>query len=179
MDDFPEKKTTPDEEEPSEIVIATPVDVPDELSIDVQTEIPLATPDIYSAPRCFDVSTIFTITAAYAILFGVLRGIGAEPLWVSLIAGFITIVAVAQALVFRGNSPREASFLVGGGACAIGAVVFSGFFGIGPFIGGLICLATPGFVLGMIFGYLAGVLVGGVFLVADQVRRRISRHHSS
>ena len=106
-------------------------------------------------------------------------GAGAEPLWVLLVAGFITIVGVAQALVFRGNSPREASFLAGGGACAMGVVVLSGFFGIGPFIGALICLTTPGFVLGMLFGYLAGVLVGGVFLVADQVRRRISRHHSS
>jgi hypothetical protein len=131
-------------------------------------------PRFYAAPRRFDLATILVVTAAYSILLGCLSGFGAHPILSTTVAGFITFVGLGQALLFGGRRPRLASSLVGG--CMFGL----------PITAGLMLLPQPrpappinfasvfiGYALcGAILGYLAGVLIGGVFLVADVVRRR-------
>lgn len=128
---------------------------------------------IYSAPRRFDLATIFVVTFAYSLLFALLSGFRSPP-QVSLIVGsFITIVGISQAVLFKGRMPRAASFISGTVACFVCIVILPL---IGRFdIGGtseLIAFALVfSMFLGGILGYCAGALVGGVFLIADVVRQ--------
>jgi hypothetical protein len=126
---------------------------------------------IYSAPRRFDLATIFVVTFAYSLLFGVMNYAEFWPS-VSLVVGaFITIVGVGQALLYGGKNARVASVITGavlGGLLSIAGAIAPprGFSGIV-----LLFLSPVNLILGACFGYMAGALVGGVFLVADKVRR--------
>jgi hypothetical protein len=131
---------------------------------------------IYSAPRRFDLATIFVVTAAYAILLGTLSACGFLPVVSLCVAGFITGVGIGQAALFRGQKPRLAS-TIAGGICF--SFILGGFF-IAEQLQVPVILFVPvvliyGVILGVPLGYVAGVLVGGVFLVADVLRRRFVR----
>jgi hypothetical protein len=128
-------------------------------------------PRFYAAPRRFDLATILVVTAAYSILLGSISSFGAHPIISTSVAGFITFVGLGQALLFRGRRPRLASALVGvllfELVVGVSAVSFS--FSMRYFSWGLLITYA---VFGAILGYVAGVMIGGVFLVADVVRRR-------
>jgi len=132
---------------------------------------------IYSAPRRFDLATILIVTFAYSLLFGAMKALSFPPTASVAIAGFISIVGVGQALLFGGKQPRTASLVVGAfvyAVCMAAAWLISG-----PRIysAGLILLtASYTIVGGAILGYLAGTLVGSVFLIADKLRGRLSRN---
>ena len=137
---------------------------------------------IYSAPRRFDLATIFVVTSAFAILFGLMRalqGVLQFPPTASLyVAGFITLVAIGQAALFGGLRPRRASMLVGVTIFVVifgGTWLFSARMMPGPWI---LTIVVQAVIYGVIFGYIAGVLVGGVFLVADYARQRFRRQPS-
>src|SRR3954462_162592 len=74
---------------------------------------PKEAPKIYSAPRRFDLSTIFVVTLAYSMLFGVMNAASFPPGVSAVVAGFISLVAIGQAFLFGGRQPRTASVLVG------------------------------------------------------------------
>jgi len=126
---------------------------------------------IYSAPRRFDLATIFVVTFAYSLLFASMNMFSFPPT-VSLIVGvFITLVGAGQALLFGGRNPRVASVITGAIACV-------------PLTLATIMMTPRGFrsdemfvsvplsvIFGAGFGYVAGVLVGGVFLFADAIRK--------
>jgi len=126
---------------------------------------------VYSAPRRFDLATIFVVIIFYSCLLGLLVGFGVPDEITLSILGFLTIVAVAQPVMFGGRNPRLASVVVGGLAWP---VVFT----LTTFMtnsrvpasailyGGLCSIP-----MGLLFGYLAGATVGGVFLIAEFVRR--------
>jgi hypothetical protein len=137
---------------------------------------PARTPGLYSAPRRFDLATIFVVTAAFSILFGAMSAIGYfGPITEVIVGLLIAVVAAAQAYYQHTANPRGVSIVSGAIALSIMLVVLQ--------IAQPRLLAEPGFVVvviyglcgGAISGYLAGVLVGGVFLVADIVRRRYAR----
>ncbi len=136
---------------------------------------PPETAKIYSAPRRFDLATIFVVTFAYSLLFAVMSGLNFPPLASLIVGGFITVVGAGQALLFGGRYPRAASVVTGAAANVLITIVTSisaprGF--AGEFLG----LAIPaGALFGAGLGYLAGTLVGGVFLVADAVRQIFAR----
>jgi hypothetical protein len=92
------------------------------------------------------------------------------------IAGFISIVGVGQAALFGGKQPRTASIVVGTSVYSIAMAAAWLINGprmyAAPF---LLFAATYSIIGGAILGYLAGTFVGGVFLVADKLRKRISR----
>lgn len=154
---------------------------------------------LYSVPRRFDLTTIFVVTAAYSLLFAVTRAVighaqspSTESLiFVSLVTLFITVVGVAQAVLFGGKKPRLASALAGA-ACLIlfsatltvwdwwsqGLLAHEGFYYALGQLDFFVALAINGSIYGAILGYLAGVLVGGVFLVADRLRRIFGRNGS-
>ena len=140
-------------------------------------------PTVYSAPRRFDLATIFVVTSAYALLFGGMALLRIPAIASLLVAGFITIVGIGQALLFQGLRPRTASIVVGIAAYAIatiGVFVFTG--GMRMYPGEIIMsFIIYGLMGGTVFGYLAGALVGSVFLVADIARRRMPalRAHST
>ena len=128
-------------------------------------------PKVYSAPRKFDLATILTVTFAYAMLFGALTLAAggrrdAAFMMIAWNGGFITLVGLAQPILFGGKRPREASQITGGVAAIVIAFLLPDSTGF---------CALPFFLLfGVLLGYLAGALVGGVFLVADAVRGAIT-----
>jgi hypothetical protein len=137
-------------------------------------------PKVYSAPRRFDLTTILVVTAGYAVLFGGLKMIFSslgETSGVAItIGGFVTAVGIGQALLYGGRKPRTASIMVGAVLSSIIMVGFSLWSTRRGMTGSMLpFIVVYGAVSGIIYGYLAGVLVGGVFLVADLVRRRFKR----
>jgi hypothetical protein len=126
---------------------------------------------LYSAPRRFDLTTIFVVTAAYSLLLGGLTLLGAWPIAKVAIAGLVAIIAASQAMFLKTANPRGVSIITG----AVAYTVFSW----------VIWLAVPyafvwdsfffvilmnGIIGGAIMGYLMGTMIGGVFLVADVLR---------
>jgi hypothetical protein len=141
-------------------------------------QLPAAATKLYSAPRRFDLFTIMIVTAAYAVLLSLMSALRFPPVASACVAVFVTIVAVGQA-IFGNNSPRLVSVLSGMVAYFLCTVslpyVFDERFDIGG-PGELIAFAIIfSLLFGGILGYVAGVLVGGVFLVADVLRQRYGR----
>lgn len=131
---------------------------------------------VYSVPRRFDLATMMVVTAGYALLFTLLRLLNLDTVVFVYVAGLVTTVAVAQALSHKRYSPRAVSVLTG--MCYFLAFLI-------PLtwleateyrreqIYSMICCSS-GF--GPIQGYLAGVLVAGVFMVSDYLRRFLGSH---
>ena len=67
---------------------------------------------VYSAPRRFDLATIFVVTIAYSLLFGAMKALSFPPAASALVAGFISLIGAGQAFLFRGEQPRTASLVV-------------------------------------------------------------------
>ena len=125
------------------------------------------TPHEFSVPRRYDLATLMAVTMAYACLFGALRAWNAAPELVIWIAGFLTTVGAAQAILFGGRSPRRASVFAGMAFAAASYAVLmvidtEGFTGF--------CFLIAASLCGAMFGYFGGVIVAGVFLVAHYLR---------
>jgi hypothetical protein len=140
---------------------------------------PANTSDLYSAPRRFDLATIFVVTAAYSLLFGGLSGLDNAfnfgPLPLIVLGSLIAIVGLAQALCHGVLNPRGVSIVAGAAAYSLFSLVLfvadPRLFLYSPFV----ALVINGFVGGAVLGYMAGVLVGGVFLAADALRGKFDR----
>jgi hypothetical protein len=131
---------------------------------------------IYSVPRRFDLATIFVVTLAYSLLFGAMNAISFPPIASAMVAGFILIVGAAQAVLFGGKKPRMASIIAG--AVIYSVVMVGAWIASGPRLYSAWQLLAPAsFVVagGGMLGYLSGVVIGGVFLVADKFRNRFLR----
>jgi putative addiction module component (TIGR02574 family) len=134
---------------------------------------------IYSVPRRFDLATIFVVTLAYSLLFGMMKAISFPPIASAIVAGFILMVGAAQAFLFGGKQPRTASIIAG-------ALIYSLALAVTWIVAGprmystsqLLISASFTIVGGAILGYLAGVFIGAVFLVADKLRIRFSRRQA-
>ncbi|MCI0335791.1 MAG: hypothetical protein L0228_21500 [Planctomycetes bacterium] len=136
---------------------------------------PPETAKIYSAPRRFDLATIFVVTFAYSLLFAVMSGLNFPPVASLIVGGFITVVGAGQALLFGGKKPRLAS-AVTGAVVSVPLTLLTMDFGPRGLAGELWVLGMPASIIfGAGFGYAAGALVGGVFLVADAVRQKFAR----
>ena len=135
---------------------------------------PASAVKLYSAPRRFDLFTIMLVTAAYAVLLSGMSALDFLPVFSCYVAIFITVVAVGQALL-SGRSPRAVSVYTGMVAfffCTISYTFVEPRFDLFEAIPAAIFFSL---LFGGILGYLAGVLVGGVFLVADLLRQRYGR----
>lgn len=126
----------------------------------------------YSTLRRFDLATLFVVTAIYALLLGVLTLLKVSP-WASLaVAGLIPLVGIGQAILFRGRRPRLAAALVGLIYFSAWAVLFP-WWGLKPLpLDRLSVLLVSCVFFGPLLGYATGGLIGGVFLLADALRRR-------
>jgi hypothetical protein len=137
---------------------------------------PVKAPKVYSVPRRFDLSTIFVVTLAYSLLLGTMKALGVPPVASLVVTGFISIIAAGQALFFGGNQPRKASVLTGTVVYSI--AMFSLWLYNGPRMYPTMVIAIMAsytLIGGAILGYLSGVVVGGIFLIADKVRNRFGR----
>ncbi len=127
-------------------------------------------PKVYSTPRRFDLATMFVVTTAYALLFAAMAALQFTPTASILTAAFITLVGIGQSVLFGGLRPRTASIAVGTASFCVlmgGSLLFAGrmyFFAV-----------VSGIIYGPVLGYIAGVMVGGVFLIADKLRRLLHR----
>jgi hypothetical protein len=130
---------------------------------------------IYSAPRCFDLATVFVVTFAYSIFFAFLSVTGANPMVSVMLGGFITLIGVGQALLFGGKKPRAASIVTGATIMVVASIAWQIYDNRMRSDEFFVILLLSQTISGAISGYLAGVLVGGVFLVADAVRRMFKR----
>lgn len=133
-------------------------------------------PQVFGVPRRYDLATLMAVTLAYACLFGALRALNAPPEAMVWSAGFLTVVGAAQAVLFGGKCPREASCLAGMGFMLAVMLIERGLprLWVDVFLVPILFLGAivlPGFVL----GYAGGVLVAGVFLVAHYLRSRLRR----
>ena len=128
-------------------------------------------PKIYSAPRRFDLATVFIVTLAYSILFGLMSAVRFPPVAALIVAGFITAIGVSQALLFGGKRPRLASVIVGTLIYSLSLLGFWLATGQRAYpTSTFLFLGTYVAIGGAILGYLSGTVVGGVFLLADVVR---------
>ena len=137
---------------------------------------------VYSVPRRFGMGTIFVVTTLFAVLFGILTGVGAPGEFVLILAGFLAIIGFAQMLLFGGKRPRLASVVTGIvlttliGLTWMGILISEGrFSGLTDLlvVGLVVCAVSTfiGFTFGLVFGYAGGGVVAGVFLIMDHVER--------
>src|SRR3954466_847966 len=77
---------------------------------------PSNTSQLYSAPRRFDLATIFVVTAAYSILFGAISALSYKDMGppVQVAVGIlVTFVGIAQAYFKDTANPRGVSIVAG------------------------------------------------------------------
>jgi hypothetical protein len=130
---------------------------------------PARTSGLYSAPRRFDLATIFVVTAAYSILFGAMAGLDVYfgPVTKAAVGIFVTVIGVCQAFNQHVANPRGVSVVAGAVTLTVILILgrILGFNSDPMFISIII-----GPICGAFCGYLAGTVVAGVFLVADLLR---------
>ncbi|MCH5374435.1 MAG: hypothetical protein JJ992_10680, partial [Planctomycetes bacterium] len=139
--------------------------------------VPSPAPPVYSVPRRYDLATMMAVCMAYGCLLGLMRACGAPPFVTIWTAGLFTVVGAAQAVLFDGRSPRTASMFGGAVFGILSALVGLGLHDpiglLQPMY--ILALAFGSGIQGAMLGYLAGTLVGGVFLVAHGVRRILGK----
>jgi hypothetical protein len=133
---------------------------------------PSKTSELYSAPRRFDLATIFVVTAAYSILFGMMSALDFGPAAKISVGLLITVVAASQAFFHDKANPRGISIVTGAITLSVILVMLRIFVRNSVFGPLFIVVVFFGIIGGAFSGYLSGVLVGGVFLVADALRAR-------
>jgi hypothetical protein len=124
-------------------------------------------------PRRFGMSIMFMMVTMYALLFAFLKTMGTPPVWFAIIAIFITGVGFAQMAMFGSKYPRAASVWAGAILLPIEIAVLT--IGYAIFIGAVtgeniflsLILTIVCIPLGAFFGYLAGGLTAGAFLLVE------------
>jgi hypothetical protein len=132
---------------------------------------------VYHATRRFDLATIFVAMAVYSVL---LAGMSLVPEFGSAtkiyFGLFIVVIGVGQALLEPYTDPRRASVIVGAGFHTVCSIIYWIAFNDRWLPGSvLVVVVLNGFIGGAIMGYLAGALVGGVYLLADMLRGRFGK----
>jgi hypothetical protein len=131
-------------------------------------------PDLFSVPRRFDMATILVAMTGFVLIFTlvqvVVQWLGYPRSTFAAVGGMFVFVAVGQAVSIRWKKPREASAIAGTAYWLAWAII------VVPITDETInrrddfCALLAAMICGPISGYLVGVLVGGVFLVAYHLR---------
>jgi hypothetical protein len=102
------------------------------------------------------------------------------PMASILSAAFITLVGIGQSVFFGGLRPRTASIVVGTTVYCVMTIGSFMFYSRSVSLGQLVFYGmVSGVVYGAVLGYIAGVMVGGVFLIADKLRKLLHRRRVS
>ena len=122
-------------------------------------------------PRQFGIGTLMILTAAFAVMFSLMKMLSADPAVFVGISIFVAGIAACQVLLYKGKNPRKASIIGGyvmGGLIFVGVAIVGGFYrrelGWYYFDYWLPTLFFTVLLLGGPFGYLAGCMVAGIFL---------------
>ena len=131
----------------------------------------LSASTLHKAPRRFDLATMFAVTSVFAVFLGVLNATGVPTEIQVFLSGLLGLVGVVQMIV----SARYVRWAAVGSGWVAYLVAFAVAtsqrtypIGMGEVLVNITCGM---FFIGSVLGYLAGVLVAGVFLIADFVRR--------
>jgi len=133
--------------------------------------------EVYSVPRRYDLAAMFAISVAYALLFAMLIALDTPPSVIMFSGIFFTAVGISQAVLFGGEKPREASVIAGFVTGPFLVIMFSIVQGMPPAIA--TASATCAVVCGPICGYLAGTTIGGIWLVADYLRKWVESRQAT
>jgi hypothetical protein len=132
-------------------------------------------PQIASVPRRYGPGTLMVITAAYALLFGGFKAVGADDAWWIGTAAFFTGIGIAQ-MIGGPKNARPASMIAGGILLPVILVTVALVYGAtADFAMGLVCTVL----LGVPLGYAGGVLVAGIFLLMGYADAAFSRGRRS
>lgn len=123
-------------------------------------------------PRRFSLGRLMLITAFFAVLFGLLSWLDAPPVVFVVVGVFVTVVGLAQAILYSGKKPRKASVVAGSAVGVVVSMIWCVFlvFAVGgrPRIGGFLCWFPLWIAfcagVGAVLGYVAGCLIASVFL---------------
>jgi hypothetical protein len=118
------------------------------------------------------------VTAAYSILFGAMSAMDYGPVAKISVGLLITMVAVSQAFYQNVANPRGVSIVTGAITLSVIIVLLGIFVKEWRSQPMFLVVVFFGMIGGAISGYLCGVLVGGVFLIADALRKRFERRSS-
>ena len=126
---------------------------------------------VYSVPRRFDLATLFVVTVAFALLFTLMRVLRWPMEVVLVVVALLVVVGLAQALLFKGKRPRLASRIAGTVFCTLAtfAVLYFEPNSDEKVLAIVLAAVFAGF-WGILVGYIAGLAVAGVFLIADALR---------
>lgn len=134
--------------------------------------------ELYSAPRRFDLSTIFVVTLAFSIFCALLRLSGATTYVFVGLTLLLAAISVSQLAMFGGERPRLASIITGATANC-GWVLYWLYQRFGSPVASDFVYLVPGMILvalwGSLLGYVFGISVAGVFLMADVLRQFLSQ----
>ena len=119
-------------------------------------------------PRRFGIGILMILTAAFAVLCGVLQSLDAQPPEFTIIGILFFGVAAGQVLLFQGTNPRLASVIVGGILFPLETVVYYAIMGARNPVDAYVVVGLSVFG-GPLFGYLAGGLTAGLFLVLNRL----------
>jgi hypothetical protein len=117
-------------------------------------------------PRRFGMGILMLMMTMYALLFSAMQLLKTPPEVFATVAILFTGVGLGQMALYGGRYPRAASIWVGACLFPLEIIVLL-CIGIDS-EGGLACLLIISPVLGAFFGYLAGGLTAGVFLLLEK-----------
>ncbi len=129
-------------------------------------------------PRRFGIGSIMVVTAAFALLFYVLKFAQQSIQTCAFVTGFVAVVGISQAVLFGGRRPREASIIAGCVYLTVSAAIQYEYFDVRSRDHYLISLEIVilfGMLIGIVSGYLTGILIGGVFMFIEAAKRRCRR----
>ena len=128
-------------------------------------------PNLYHATRRFDLATIFVAMGVYSVLLAAMSMLQFQAAAQIYLGIFVLVVGIGQAVLEPYYDARRSSILVGAGFHTLCSLVLWYFFVRSDFIITFIGIVLMNGVLcGAAMGYMAGVLVGGVYLLADVLR---------
>lgn len=126
-------------------------------------------------PRRFSMTALFAMMTLYAVVFAVMQSVDAGSTVFIVIAVLLTGVGIGQTLLFDGKFPRVASVCTGAVLFPleiVAAIVYHNLSSPSSVDLGIIILATVISVpAGGLFGYLAGGLAGGVFVLLELIAK--------
>ncbi len=121
-------------------------------------------PAVYRVPPRFGLGEFLALVIIAAVSFALLKLVDASELTYAAVGSLLFVIAVIQAL--SPQAPRSASALAGGVVTAFwgGVLSLSAERTRSPW---LVTFVVFGACLGVVFGYLLGALLAGVFLLKD------------